>query len=81
MANAHMAMLAPFLKQQGVEYEREKFKTRLAAGDISLQHTTAWLQDTVRTAEVSKLVHSITCQCSPQRSLLTLHTAMQQATP
>jgi T-complex protein 11 len=52
MANAHMAMLSPFLKQQGVEYEREKFKTRLAAGDTSLQHTTAWLQDTVRTAEV-----------------------------
>jgi T-complex protein 11 len=66
MANAHMAMLAPFLNKQGVEYEREKFKTRLAAGETSLLHTTAWLQHTVRTAEVAELythLYTVLQQC------------------
>eukprot|EP00611_Tribonema_gayanum_P022791 TRINITY_DN4658_c0_g1_i3.p1 TRINITY_DN4658_c0_g1~~TRINITY_DN4658_c0_g1_i3.p1 ORF type:complete len:286 (-),score=105.10 TRINITY_DN4658_c0_g1_i3:284-1141(-) len=47
-ANAHVAMLVPYLQQHGVEYERDKFNERLSAGEITLERTKAWLSSTVR---------------------------------
>ncbi|KAG5189617.1 T-complex protein 11-domain-containing protein [Tribonema minus] len=47
-ANAHVAVLVPYLQQHGVEYERDKFNERLSAGEVTLERTKAWLSSTVR---------------------------------
>ncbi|CAM9646370.1 unnamed protein product [Chrysoparadoxa australica] len=41
--NAHLQFVTPFLKQHGVEYERDRFTEKLDTGDASLEQTHLWL--------------------------------------
>ncbi|CAN0311174.1 unnamed protein product, partial [Hapterophycus canaliculatus] len=41
--NAHLQFVTPFLKQHGVEYERDRFTEKLDAGEVSLDMTHLWL--------------------------------------
>lgn len=41
--NAHLQSVTPFLKQHGVEYERERFTEKLDAGETALDMTHLWL--------------------------------------
>lgn len=45
--NAHLQFVTPFLKQHGVEYERDRFTEKLDAGDTSLEVTHRWLHRTI----------------------------------
>lgn len=46
--NAHLQFVTPFLKQHGVEYERDRFTEKLDAGEISLDMTHLWLHRAIR---------------------------------
>lgn len=46
--NAHLQFVTPFLKQHGVEYERDRFTERLDAGEVSLDMTHLWLHRAIR---------------------------------
>lgn len=46
--NAHLQIVTPFLKQHGVEYERDRFTEKLDAGEISLDMTHLWLHRAIR---------------------------------
>ncbi|CAN0573063.1 unnamed protein product, partial [Ectocarpus sp. 12 AP-2014] len=41
--NAHLQFVTPFLKQHGVEYERDRFTEKLDVGETSLDMTHLWL--------------------------------------
>ncbi|CAN0000203.1 unnamed protein product, partial [Choristocarpus tenellus] len=45
--NAHLHFVTPFLKQHGVEYERDRFTEKLDAGETSLDMTHLWLHRAV----------------------------------
>lgn len=46
--NAHLQFVTPFLKQNGVEYERDRFTEKLDVGEISLDMTHLWLHRAIR---------------------------------
>ncbi|CAM9554660.1 unnamed protein product, partial [Laminaria digitata] len=46
--NAHLQFVTPFLKQHGVEYERDRFTEKLDAGETSLDMTHLWLHRAIR---------------------------------
>ncbi|CAM9481594.1 unnamed protein product, partial [Scytosiphon promiscuus] len=46
--NAHLQFVTPFLKQHGVEYERDRFTEKLDAGEVSLDMTHLWLHRAIR---------------------------------
>lgn len=46
--NAHLQFVTPFLKQHGVEYERDRFTEKLDVGEISLDMTHLWLHRAIR---------------------------------
>jgi hypothetical protein len=64
MANAHVAMLRPYLARHGVAYERQKFQERLRTGDVRLDNTTAWIKE-VRPGLGLLFVVSLSC-CQTQ---------------
>ncbi len=41
--NAHLQFIMPFLKQHGVEYEKDRFLERLDSNEINLDVTYSWL--------------------------------------
>lgn len=51
--NAHLQFVTPFLKQHGVEYERDRFTEKLDAGDMSLDMTHLWLHRALRQLRVA----------------------------
>ena len=46
-ANAHIRMLIPYLQRNGIEYERNKFISRLNNKEIQLNNIRAWLKKTL----------------------------------
>ncbi|CAM9904097.1 unnamed protein product, partial [Ectocarpus fasciculatus] len=46
--NAHLQFVTPFLKQHGVEYERDRFTEKLDVGETSLDMTHLWLHRAIR---------------------------------
>ena len=42
-ANARLRLIAPVIRDHGVDYERGKLKEKLDAGDLTLERTKAWL--------------------------------------
>lgn len=46
--NAHLQFVTPFLKQHGVEYERDRFTEKLDVGEVSLDMTHLWLHRAIR---------------------------------
>lgn len=51
--NAHLQIVTPFLKQHGVEYERDRFTEKLDANDLSLDMTHLWLHRAIRNLRVA----------------------------
>ncbi|CAM9231430.1 unnamed protein product [Sphacelaria rigidula] len=51
--NAHLQIVTPFLKQHGVEYERDRFTEKLDAGDLSLDMTHLWLHRAIRNLRIA----------------------------
>eukprot|EP00953_Heterococcus_sp_UTEX-ZZ885_P035144 18155-Heterococcus_DN1.PRE.8 len=45
--NAHLQFVTPFLRRNGVEYERDRFVEKLDAGEVTLEKTHVWLQKAV----------------------------------
>ena len=56
--NAHLQFVTPFLKQHGVEYERDRFTEKLDGGEISLDMTHLWLHRAIRQLRVAAGVAS-----------------------
>lgn len=54
--NAHLQFVTPFLKQHGVEYERDRFTEKLDAGEISLDMTHLWLHRAIRQLRIAAAV-------------------------
>ncbi len=46
--NAHLQFIVPFLKQHGVEYEKDRFLERLDSNEINLDVTYSWLHQAIR---------------------------------
>ena len=42
-ANTRLRLIAPVIKDHGVEYERGKFQDKLAAGTLTLERTSEWI--------------------------------------
>ena len=47
IANSHIEMLRPHLKKCGVDYEREKFRSRIVNGQLKIDNTEWWIEETV----------------------------------
>jgi hypothetical protein len=47
-ANTKLRLIAPVIKDHGVEYERGKFQDKLNDGVLTLERTTNWVRDTLR---------------------------------
>ena len=47
-ANARLRMIAPVIKDHGIDYERGKFQDKLRDGSITLERTTAWIKSAVQ---------------------------------
>ena len=46
-ANARLRLIAPVIKDHGVDYERGKFQDKVNDGTYTLERTTAWIASTV----------------------------------
>jgi hypothetical protein len=46
-ANARLRLIAPVIKDHGIDYERGKFQDKLNEGTITLDNTKAWIHSTV----------------------------------
>ncbi|CAN0443151.1 unnamed protein product, partial [Phaeothamnion confervicola] len=46
--NAHLQFVTPFLKRNGVEYERDRFTEKLDLGELTLDVTHYWLHRAIR---------------------------------
>lgn len=55
-ANARLRLIAPVIKDHGIDYERGKFQDKLKAGSLTLERTRAWVRLTVRREVGSKAV-------------------------
>ena len=47
-ANSRLRLISPVVKDHGVEYERDKFQTKLQDGTYTLERTTQWIYATIR---------------------------------
>ena len=47
-ANARLRLIAPVIKDHGIDYERGKFEDKLRDGSVTLERTTAWIQSAVK---------------------------------
>jgi hypothetical protein len=47
-ANARLRLIAPVIKDHGVDYERGKFQEKVDDGSLTLERTTAWIRLTLR---------------------------------
>ena len=47
-ANARLRIIAPVIKEHGIDYERGKFSDKLNDGSLTLERTTVWIRDTVK---------------------------------
>ena len=43
-ANARLRLIAPVIKDHGVDYERGKFQDKLTAGTLTLERTSSWIR-------------------------------------
>ena len=43
-ANARLRLIAPVIRDHGVDYERGKFQEKLDAGTLTIERTTAWIR-------------------------------------
>ena len=50
-ANAKLRLIAPVIRDHGIDYERGKHQDRINAGQITLARTTAWLHDSMDAGE------------------------------
>ena len=55
-ANARMRLIAPVIKDHGIDYERGKFQHKLDDGSLTLERTTAWINGVVREEVTAKSV-------------------------
>jgi len=46
-ANARLRLIAPVIKDHGIDYERGKFQDKLNDGTLTLERTTSWINDAV----------------------------------
>ena len=46
-ANARLRLIAPVIKDHGIDYERGKFDDKLKDGTLTLQRTTDWIKASV----------------------------------
>lgn len=54
--NARIRVIAPVIKDHGIEYERSKFQAKLNAGTLTLERTTAWIEHFSSDAEFNNTV-------------------------
>ena len=47
-ANARLRLISPVIRDHGIDYERGKFQEKLNDGSLTLERTTAWIEETVR---------------------------------
>ena len=48
-ANARLRLIAPVIKDHGIDYERGKFADKLGDGTLTLERTTSWFMRTMET--------------------------------
>ena len=47
-ANTRLRLIAPVIRDHGVDYERGKFQDKLNDGTLTLQRTTDWIQSSIK---------------------------------
>jgi hypothetical protein len=55
-ANARLRLIAPVIKDHGIDYERGKFQDKLNDGTLTLERTTAWIRKAVADVVWRKVV-------------------------
>jgi len=62
-ANARLRLIAPVIKDHGIDYERGKFQDKLTDGTLTLERTTAWIRSTVTglVRERADVLESLLC--------------------
>ena len=55
-ANARLRLIAPVIKDHGVDYERGRFQNQLNSGTITLERTQQWIKHAVRIEVLEKRV-------------------------
>jgi len=55
-ANARLRLIAPVIKDHGIDYERGKFQDKLNDGSLTLERTQNWIRKTLRREVLAKSV-------------------------
>jgi len=55
-ANARLRLIAPVIKDHGIDYERGKFQDKLNDGTLTLERTQSWIRAVIRSEVASKAV-------------------------
>ncbi|CAM9367948.1 unnamed protein product, partial [Ectocarpus sp. 13 AM-2016] len=79
--NAHLQFVTPFLKQHGVEYERDRFTEKLDVGEISLDMTHLWLHRAIRQLRSAAGVAATPAAAAAPATAGTASAAAAAATP
>ena len=55
-ANARLRLIAPVIKDHGIDYERGKFQDKLRNGSLTLQRTTEWINKALQFVVATKRI-------------------------
>jgi len=73
-ANHRLRLIAPVIRDHGIDYERGKFQDKLNAGALTLTKTKAWIRNTLNSGDprdvVSEAVLSIVSNSEPLTVLI-----------
>ena len=78
-ANARLRLIAPVIKDHGVDYERGKFQEKLDEGALTLERTEAWIRKTMHTEVASDRVDLEALICGTATSFVRVHSAAMLA--
>ena len=56
-ANARLRLIAPVIKNHGIDYERGKFQGKLKDGSLTLERTKAWIHHAIQAAVATETVN------------------------
>eukprot|EP00291_Cryptomonas_curvata_P026192 CAMPEP_0172174800 /NCGR_PEP_ID=MMETSP1050-20130122/13871_1 /TAXON_ID=233186 /ORGANISM="Cryptomonas curvata, Strain CCAP979/52" /LENGTH=643 /DNA_ID=CAMNT_0012846827 /DNA_START=422 /DNA_END=2354 /DNA_ORIENTATION=- len=78
-ANARLRLIAPVIKDHGIDYERGKFQDKLNDGSLTLERTQDWIRKTLRREVVSKTVELESLLEGKAASYVHIHTVAMLA--
>ena len=78
-ANARLRLIAPVIKDHGIDYERGKFQDKLNEGTLTLERTQSWIRAVLRSEVESKAVDLETLLEGRAASFVHVHSAAMLA--